>query len=128
MTVRARGAFGLPKPDMELSFMRPLILAFIAAAMFFAAADALAAPTCQDINGDTIRCGTPGAMPVGWTLSREERLHRQVSGPSGPSINELLDLICVLGMFFALIALMPEFDGWRTGDWDEQEDDDKERR
>ena len=112
---------------MNLSFMRLLILAFIVATAVLTSRTAFAAPTCQDQNGDTIRCGTPGAMPVGWTPSPEQLLNRQSSESNGPSMNELLDLICVIGVFFALIALMPEFDGSRSGDWDEQEGDDEER-
>jgi hypothetical protein len=34
-------------------------------------------------------------------------------------MNQLFGLACVLGGFFALIALMPRFDG----EWDHQEDD-----
>ena len=34
-------------------------------------------------------------------------------------MNQLFGLFCVLGGFFALIAMMPQFDG----DWDRQEDD-----
>ena len=32
------------------------------------------------------------------------------------------------GALFALIALMPDFDGWDAGDWGQQEGDDDERR
>ena len=107
--------------------MRPWILAFTAAAALLTGS-ALAAPTCQDGNGDTIKCGTPGAMPVGWTLSPRQRLERQPSIPLAPSTNEMVELICVIGMLLALIALMPEFDGWGAGDWDEQEGDRDERK
>jgi hypothetical protein len=102
--------------------MRPWIPVF-AAAMLLTASAALAAPTCQDINGETIRCGTPGAMPVGWTLTPQQRLERQISKPKYPSTNELLELIGVIGVYFTLLALMPEFDGQRTRDWGEQEGD-----
>ena len=54
--------------------MRRSLLALIAVAILFSAPAAMAAPTCQDVNGGTIRCGTPGAMPVGWTLPFEQRL------------------------------------------------------
>jgi hypothetical protein len=37
-------------------------------ALLLAASAAQAAPTCQDRHGGTVRCGTSGAMPVGWTL------------------------------------------------------------
>ena len=102
--------------------MRALILAAAVSATLLSA-PALAAPTCQDKDGDTIKCGTPGAMPVGWTLSPQQRLERQRSRPTGPSMNELLELICVIGVFFGLMALLPEFDGWG----DETERDDQER-
>ena len=107
--------------------MRPSILAAAVAAMLLGAPAALAAPTCQDGNGDTIKCGTPGAMPVGWTLSPQQLLDRQISRPKNPSIKELLELICVIGVFFSLLALLPEFDGWGAGDWDKKGEDDEER-
>jgi len=84
---------------------------------------AAAAPTCQDRNGLTIRCGTEGAMPVGWSLPFEERRFQ----PAVPSAGEVLILIATIGLLFALIALMPEFDGTRSSDWDRQEGDDRER-
>ena len=109
--------------------MRASILVFTAAALLIASPLAFAAPTCQDRNGDTIRCGTAGAMPVGWTLSPQERLERQKSRPPiYPSTNELLEMVCVIGVLFALIALMPEFDGSRSRDWGEQEEDHKKGR
>ena len=106
--------------------MRRLTLAFAVAATLLTSSAALAAPTCQDKNGDTIRCGTQGAMPVGWTLSPQQRLERQISKPKYPSTNELLELIGVMGVFFALLALMPEFDGQNARDWGEQEGDREE--
>ncbi|HEX3485624.1 MAG TPA: hypothetical protein VHT51_11225 [Micropepsaceae bacterium] len=108
--------------------MRTLIVVFTLIASLLAVPAAFAAPTCQDINGSTIRCGTPGAMPVGWTLSPEQLLARQSAGPQYPSTIELLELFCVMGVFFAVMALMPEFDGRRAGDWDRQEGDPEERR
>jgi len=108
------------------NIMRPLIPAFVVATSLLTASAALAAPTCQDINGETIRCGTPGAMPVGWTLSPQQRLERQISRPKYPSTNEILELIAIMGVFFTLLALMPEFDGQRTRDWGEQEGDREE--
>ena len=58
-------------------------------------------------------------MPVGWSLPFEER---KVS-TSAPSVGQMLALICTLGLLFALIALLPEFDGTTSRDWDRQEDD-----
>ena len=61
--------------------MRNLLLAAITAAILTTAPAAIAAPTCQDRNGDTIRCGTEGAMPVGWTLPAPERRQVLASRP-----------------------------------------------
>ncbi|HEY4264289.1 MAG TPA: hypothetical protein VGM72_03160 [Micropepsaceae bacterium] len=108
--------------------MRAWIFAIAISVAFTPAPAAFAAPTCQDQNGATIKCGIPGAMPVGWRLSVQERLDRQMPAPEYQSANELLKLICVIGIFFALMALMPEFDGRRAGDWDRQEDDGEDRR
>jgi hypothetical protein len=101
-----------------------LILAFVAAATLLAARPAFAAPTCQTRDGETIRCGTPGAMPVGWTMPPEERLEKErLHPPKYPTTTELLEVFCVLGVFFVLLALMPDFEG----DWDKQEGDDRKR-
>jgi hypothetical protein len=110
--------------------MRRSILALAAVVIMLTAPAAMAGPTCQDSSGDTIRCGTPGAMPVGWTLPQEERLERQAAAPDadGPSATLLLSLFCFIGGLFALIALMPDFDGRNAEDWDRQEGDDEDRR
>jgi hypothetical protein len=100
--------------------MRRLLLVTAAAVWLAAAPAALAAPTCQDAHGDAIRCATPGAMPVGWTLPAAQR---QAAASSEPSLAVLVYLACFIGGLFALIALMPDFDGWNAGDWDEQEAD-----
>ena len=108
--------------------MRHLLSAFTAAAVLLTTPAVLAAPTCQNKDGDTVRCGTPGAMPVGWTLPPEQRLILQRSKPTDSDMSKLLETICVIGVFFALLALMPEFEGRRAGDWDEQEGDDEARK
>ena len=107
--------------------MRPSILAVTVAATLLSASAAFAAPTCQDENGITSKCGTPGAMPVGWAPSPQQLVERQSSRPKYPSTIELLELIGIIGAFFSLMALMPEFDGRRAGDWGEQEGDREER-
>ncbi len=106
--------------------MRHSMIAAATAVALLAAPAALAAPTCDNRNGDTVKCGTPGAMPVGWAPSPAEALNH---APTPPELNsaEAVALIYILGAFFALIALMPEFDGWRDGDWDEQEGDERAR-
>jgi hypothetical protein len=84
------------------------------------AAAAHAAPTCQTRDGDAIKCGVLGAMPVGWQPPNENS--------NGPMItadqmdNAVLAALLILG-FVSLIALMPEFDGANEGDWDRQECD-----
>jgi hypothetical protein len=82
-------------------------------ALLIAAPAAQAAPTCQDRNGDTIKCGAPGAMPVGWTPSPQQLWDRQLSRPPGPRRGDLLSAFCMVGLILALIALLPEFHGWR---------------
>jgi hypothetical protein len=101
--------------------MRSILLALIATATLFAASAAMAAPTCQDRNGDTIRCGTEGAMPVGWTLPADQRSRVLAARPAEPPPN-LLGLGLFLVGFFALLALLPDFDG----KWDRQERDEEE--
>jgi hypothetical protein len=102
--------------------MRRLIPALALAAALLSAPAAMAGPTCQDRNGDTIRCGTEGAMPVGWTLPARERAPAASEAPSPAA---LFGLICALGGVFALIALMPDFQG-EQGGWDRLEGDDEE--
>ena len=102
---------------MRLSF-RPCS-ALLATVLLLTAPAALAAPTCQDRDGLTIRCGAQGAMPVGWSLPFEERKFES----HGPTAGQLLHLIATLGLLFALIALLPDFDGTSSRDWDQQEGD-----
>ena len=91
--------------------MRRSLLALITAASLFSASAAMAAPTCQDINGGTIRCGTAGAMPVGWALPLQPRFEAaDWVNPIEP--RQLLELICLLGIYFSLLAMLPDFEGW----------------
>jgi len=104
--------------------LRTLIPALLSGALLISLPAANAAPTCQTREGETIRCATPGAMPVGWKLPLEERLEKErLHPPKSLSTTEWLELFCVMGLFFALLALMPDFEG----DWDRQEDDKKRR-
>jgi hypothetical protein len=96
------------------------------ATLLLAASTVHAAPTCDDRSGQTVKCGTPTAMPVGWTPSPADIVDRSVEPDLSPA--ETVALIYILGAFFALLALMPQFDGWQDGDWDEQEGDRKNRR
>ncbi|HEY1707780.1 MAG TPA: hypothetical protein VGG10_05910 [Rhizomicrobium sp.] len=103
--------------------MRALIRLFACLALILAATPALAAPTCQDQSGGTIRCGTPGAMPVGWTVLEHPPSATPATAPDTDDPNAALKAICIVGMLLALIALMPEFDGRKDEDWDKQERD-----
>jgi hypothetical protein len=103
--------------------MRSPLLAIIIAAALLTAPAALAAPTCQDRSGDTIRCGTEGAMPVGWTLPMPLRQQVLAARPAVAPAS-LFGLGCFLIGFFALLALLPDFDG----KWDRQEQDEEERQ
>jgi hypothetical protein len=104
--------------------MRARTPIFVCLWLLFAAHDAQAAPTCQDKTGITTKCGTPGAMPVGWTPTPAQVLARESANPPGADGHELWQAVCVVALFLALIALLPDFDGSRAGDWDRQEDDD----
>jgi hypothetical protein len=104
----------------EKNVMRKLLLTVSVSALLLVAPAARAAPTCQTRNGDTIRCATPGAMPVGWTAPDAFWPRRN---PAPQTDNAMWKAIGVVGLFLALIALMPEFDGTRVGDWDRQQDD-----
>ena len=100
-------------------------LAPAAAVLLLIAPSAHAAPTCVDKNGETIRCGVAAAMPVGWTPSPQQRLNWQIANPPHSDRAPMLKAIWLIGLFLAMIALMPEFDGTRDGDWDKQEGDEE---
>jgi hypothetical protein len=107
--------------------MRAPTLHLALAILLLTAAPALAAPTCLTRNADTIRCGTKGAMPVGWKPSPQLLWDRQISRPAEQHLDELAKVICGLVLFFAMIALLPKFDGSKPEDWDRQEGDDEKR-
>ena len=86
---------------------------------------ALCAPICFNRAGDTVRCDVKEAMPVGWKLPSDEAARREMNQPHTPS-STILKVAVAIGLFFALIALLPEFDGARDQDWDAQENRDPE--
>ena len=106
--------------------MRAATIALALACLFFAA-PAMAAPTCLTRNADTIRCGAPGAMPVGWKPSAQFLWDKEISRPVEQNLEELGKVLCGLALFFAMIALMPKFDGTKAEDWDRQEGDDEKK-
>lgn len=99
--------------------LRPAII--IALAALLSGVPAAAAPTCQTANGETIRCGIAGAMPVGWRLAAEQYGER--ADQDAPEIFKWLQAVCAVGVLFAIMAAMPDFDGTRPGEWDSEEND-----
>jgi hypothetical protein len=91
--------------------------------LLLAAPAAQAAPTCQSRTGLAMKCGTPGAMPVGW--EPPQTLEMDPSHPPDVDSHEMWKAICLVTLFLVLTALLPKFDGSRGGDWDKQEDDDR---
>ena len=90
--------------------MRKLILPLVLAAGMLTATAATAGPTCENRAGEAVRCATPGAMPLGWALPYDQRVG--VSSADSLSPAQWFGLISLVGGLFALIALMPDFDGW----------------
>ena len=105
--------------------MRPLLPA--AAFLLFSVTAAMAAPTCLDKNLDTIRCGVPGAMPVGWKPTAQQRWDKDISKPAEYNLAEFAKVIIGMGLFFAMIALLPRFDGSRSEDWEPDQDNQKDQ-
>jgi hypothetical protein len=99
--------------------MKILAMGLIAASLLVASG-AQAAPTCLDRHGGTVRCGTSGAMPVGWTLPAGE----VATAPADePSAGGMIGLTLFLGGLVALMALLPDFEDR----WDRQAGDEEER-
>ena len=101
--------------------MRALAFAF---ALLFST-PVLAAPICLNRAGDAVHCEAKGAMPLGWQLPPDEAARREMNQPH-PSSSAILKAVAGLLLFFALIALLPEFDGARDRDWDSQEKQDRD--
>jgi hypothetical protein len=76
---------------------------------------AAAAPTCLDSAGQTVRCEAPGALPVGAEPDADADAARDSQIPL-PAPETMFGLVCVVGGLFALIGLMPDFDGWGPGE------------
>jgi hypothetical protein len=101
----------VPHPPLPAFRRRGAALAL--AAGLLAPTLAAAAPTCLDAAGETVRCEAPGALPVGVAPSpAPDAASVQSDEFPLPSAPTLFGLVCVLGGLFALIGLMPDFDGW----------------
>jgi hypothetical protein len=107
--------------------MRPWIVRFAVLILLLQAPSASAAPTCEDRLGTAIRCGTSGAMPVGWKPAPDVLLKRQIEHAADADPKALYNAIFFIVLLLTLIALLPEFDGRTDEDWDEQEGDDRRR-
>lgn len=98
--------------------MRPsLRAAILALTLMLCAAPARAAPTCLDGEGRTVRCGTPGAGPVGAALTPAQDAARRAAPAHTLSAREAFSLAAVVGGLFGLIVLMPRF----NGRWDDDD-------
>ena len=93
--------------------MRQLLLGLSVSGLILFGSAATAAPTCQNRDGDTTRCGTTYAMPVGWSLPPAQRPDRDQADP--PVSRMWLPIFMVCGLL-GLISAMPDFDGWDSGD------------
>jgi hypothetical protein len=100
------------------------LAALLLAGPLLAGSAAHAAPTCLDRNGGTVRCATPGAMPVGWTPSPGDMGERLGTRPGDLRAGGMIGLTLFLAGLFGLIALLPDFEGR----WDGQDADDEEAR
>ncbi len=106
--------------------MRRLILVLLALTALLSAPTAWASPTCKDLHGETIRCATPGAMPVGWSPAPEDRARWLAQADPGPSPATLINVALFVGGLLALIALLPDFDSTQPNAWGVQEDDEED--
>ncbi len=59
-------------------------------------------------------------MPLGWTVSPQQREIHLASLPPDPTPLQLLGLLGLIASLFVLIALMPDFDGWGTEESDDE--------
>lgn len=97
------------------------------AALLLGPGPVFAAPNCQDFEGHMARCGSAHAMPVGWTPTAAQLFDRRPTADSTPTVAQAAVMIYVVGAVFAIIALMPPFDGREGEDWDEQEGDERRK-
>lgn len=83
--------------------------------LMFTMSPAWSAPTCQTREGMTARCGTPDAMPLGWRVAAADR------HVPPDNVRDLWNVVGGIMLLFALIALLPPFDGSRSQDWGDEE-------
>jgi len=90
----------------------PRVMRFAIVLVVLLTTPALAAPTCEGREGQTMRCGAPGAMPLGWTAPQADR------PPQATDRGDVFEAAAIIVLLFVLIALLPEFDGSRAQDWE----------
>ena len=95
--------------------------------LFLAVAPAAAAPTCLTRAGVTVRCEDASAMPVGWRLPEGERAAHDAMAATVSDPNNGWRAAVLVALLLAMIALLPEFDGRQSADWDRQEGDNERR-
>ncbi len=88
------------------------LLAAITTLTISAAQAALAAPTCWNAAAETVRCGTPDALPVGTQLSDDQQALRRARPDAEVEPLLLIGVAIVLGGVFALFAILPDFERW----------------
>jgi hypothetical protein len=96
--------------------VRLAVAILVAAELLTGAPVASAGPICEDRAGEAVRCEDPRAMPLGWALPLEERLKHPRPGPPDPTPVQLGGVFILIFLFFTLIALMPDFEGWAPGE------------
>jgi hypothetical protein len=106
-----------PRLPAAAGFARRAVLGLALCGGVLLPAAAAAAPTCLDAAGATVRCEAPNALPVGVSPASDADATRAAEIPL-PSPQTLFGVICVIGGLFALIGLMPDFDGWGPGEND----------
>jgi hypothetical protein len=63
-------------------------------------------------------------MPVGWRLPAGQLWEKDLDRPDAPVTATTISAAVLLATIFALLALLPSFDGAEDQDWGAQEGDD----
>jgi hypothetical protein len=96
------------------------LTALVLVACICGAAPALGAPICQNRLGDFVHCEAKEAMPLGWHVPDDVYTARVLSRTPPARSSDLVAAGMVLACLFALIALLPKFDGAKDEDWQDK--------
>lgn len=102
---------------LRLAPARRLAAALLLGVVLLLPRAAAAASPCPDGDGQTVRCEAPNALPLAATPAGEAEAPSPADIPL-PAPEMLFGVICLVGGLFALIGLMPDFDGWSSGEQD----------